>query len=197
MIFANKFPTGLSPHAESDVEKSTPLFEPFLHSNNGRRVLRSLGLIQHSMVNPFPAPTSRLAEAATTTAPVPAKLNACPTSPGLKPTLAVPELLPTMSLPLPSPGHQLTKPDGGFMHEAISRTGRSKTTDAKASIAIMYRFINRLSSFFPNTVTSLNFPFRISWAYRSGPFITSSRSRPTFFPFEKNHCLLRLSNKMP
>src|SRR5439155_22579491 len=41
--------------------------------------------------------------------------NACPTSPAAKvaPFCSVPLLPPMISIALPSPGHQLTRPDGG------------------------------------------------------------------------------------
>jgi hypothetical protein len=136
------------------------------------------------MLNPLPVPTSRLPDAATTTAPVPAKLNACPTSPGLKPTLAVPELLSTISLALPSPGHQLTNPCGGFTHAAESRLGIIETAHANANIAIMYRFINRLSSLLPKQLGLLSFSVPdISWAYRSNPFYHALPIPSNFFSF--------------
>src|SRR5262245_38268527 len=117
-MLANRLPTALSPHNESDTEKSTPLVEPFLHSTNGPRVLRSLGPIQHSMLNPLLNPAFKLGDAATETPPVHAKLNASPTAPRLKPTPlpTVAGLLPVTSLPFPSAGHQLTNPCGGFTH---------------------------------------------------------------------------------
>jgi hypothetical protein len=141
-----------------------PLFEPFLHSNNGWRVLKSFGLIQHSMLNPLLSPTFKLAEAATATAPVPPKLNAWPTAPGLKPTPTptVAGLFPITSSPLPSAAHQLTRPAGGVTHAPNTWLGIIDTTHANANTAIMYRFINGLSSFIANTVNwSWDFPFRV------------------------------------
>jgi hypothetical protein len=118
------------------------------------------------MLNPLVNPKFRLGEAATETTPVPAKLNACPTSPRLKPTppLTVAGLLPVTSLPFPSAGHQLTRPGGGFTHAAESWLGIIETAHANANIAIMYRFIIRLSSFVAKTARSIEF-------FRSGYFL--------------------------
>src|SRR5213083_594162 len=47
---------------------------------------------------------------------MPLNENACATTPGANktPLTRLPLLLPTMSFALPSPGHQLTSPDGGL-----------------------------------------------------------------------------------
>ena len=82
-------------------------------------------LIQASIVNPTCAPISMLGLAATLTyeSLLPSKLNACPTSPLAKAASpwSMPSLPPMMSLALSSPGHQLTKPDGGGRHPITIR----------------------------------------------------------------------------
>src|SRR5579859_3093898 len=89
------------------------------HSTIGWLTEISEGLIQASTVKPLPAPTSKLLEAGTSTsASVPLKLNAWPTSPraNINPPCGTPLFTPRLSYVLVSAAHQLTKPVGGVSH---------------------------------------------------------------------------------
>src|SRR5258708_5507407 len=73
------------------------------------------GLLIHASRVISPVPKSKFALLGTCTeAAVPLKLNACPTLPGanVAPPRSVPLLPPLISFAFPSPGHQLTMPEG-------------------------------------------------------------------------------------
>src|SRR5271169_6452156 len=102
------------PLVKTASQKCTPT-DPEFHSTSGCCVETSAGLIQVSMVKPSAKPTLRLAEAGTrTSALLPFRLNAWPTSPfvNVTPPSRVPLFEPAMSLALPPPGHQPTNPAG-------------------------------------------------------------------------------------
>src|SRR5690348_10024043 len=88
---------------------------PLFHSTKLCSSDASVGLIQHSIVNPPPLPTSKLADPGTCNAvPAPLKAKARPTSPAVNwvPLTNFAALVPAESYPLPSPRHKLTRPVG-------------------------------------------------------------------------------------